>query len=299
MSNINIGIIGTGKFAKEYYFPAFASYDNINLYAIANRTSYKAWQTAKKYGIEKVFTGEYGWKKLVENNNINAIAICTPNNLHAEIAIAAAKNGKHILVEKPIATLYKDAQAMIQAAIDNKVILMVAFPQRFLPAFQEAKRIIDTGDLGRIKNIDFSFGHSGPQNWSPQGEWYFDKKRSGGGVLIDLGSHKIDTVLWLLNNKKITNISLTAAFNKRFNIEDNTTLIIEFEEKEFATLHSSWTLKSKPTNNLTVYCEKGKLEVKDNTLKISTDFNATHEKLQKLPSIGHSAKKNSYGSNNI
>ncbi|MDJ0901324.1 MAG: Gfo/Idh/MocA family oxidoreductase [Xenococcus sp. MO_188.B8] len=74
MSNINIGIIGTGKFAKEYYFPAFASYDNINLYAIANRTSYKAWQTAKKYGIEKVLTGEYGWKKLVKNNNIDAIA---------------------------------------------------------------------------------------------------------------------------------------------------------------------------------------------------------------------------------
>ena len=94
-----------------------------------------------------------------------------------------------------------------------------------------------------------------------------------------------------MNKKKTRNISLQSTFNKRFDIEDNTTSIIEFEDQEIAILHSSWTLKSQPTNDLTVYCKQGKLEVKDNTLKISTDLNTTYKKLQKLPSIGHSAKK--------
>ncbi len=289
MPNINKGIIGTGEFAKKYYFPAFAKHNNVKIAAVANRTPQKGYQIAEKYGIEQVFTGESGWEKIIESNSIHAIAICTPNNLHAEIAIAAAKEGKHILVEKPIAISSAEAKQMIQAAKENNVILMTAFPQRFMPAFQEAKKILNSGYLGKIKKIEFTFGHSGPENWSSQGNWYFDKKQSGGGVLIDLASHQIDTVLWLVE-KSITEVfSTRSTLEKDIEVEDNATLEIKFEDEEFAVLHSSWTLKPNPANDLLVQCEKGTLEIKNNTLKVAT--NSKPSTYHDLPSIGHLAKK--------
>lgn len=287
---INIGIIGTGKFAQEYYFPECSNQASVKLKAIANKSPEKANQIAKKYQIDTdhVYTGDEGWQNLLNNDEIDAIIICTPNSLHAKIAIEAAEKGIHVLVEKPMAVTESEAQDMLKSAQKNNTRLMVAFPQRFMPAFTKAKEIIDKGILGKINTIHSTFGHSGPETWTPSGKWYFEASQSNGGSLLDLGSHQVDTINWLVG-KRITEVSaFRSTLEKQIEVEDNGFLTLKFEDGAMGFISSSWTTKPDSVSNLSIYGEQGILQLEHNYLRL----NSTTEKkiYQNLPSAGHSAK---------
>ena len=168
------------------------------LQAVAARDAQKAKAFADRWGYSRV---ETDWRKLVAADDIDAIDICTPNNLHAEIAIEAAKHGKAILCEKPLSMDTAEGETMCKAVEKAGVPNTVWYNYRRIPAVTLAKQLIDSGRLGRVFHYRAEF----LQDWTinadlPQGGaalWRLDAKAAGSGVTGDLLAHCIDTAIWL------------------------------------------------------------------------------------------------------
>ena len=168
------------------------------LKAVCTRSPEKVKAFAEQWGYESF---ETDWKAIIARNDIDAVDICTPNNMHAEIAIAAAEAGKMILCEKPLARTLDEAKQMVAAIEKSGVANTVWYNYRRIPAVTLAKQIIDSGKLGRIFHYRANF----LQDWTinadlPQGGealWRLDVDAAGSGVTGDLLAHCIDTAVWL------------------------------------------------------------------------------------------------------
>lgn len=208
MSNkkqLRIGLIGTGFMGRTHsngynrvdnFFPEL-QYTPV-LKAVCSRNKEKVQAFADQWGYESI---ETDWKALVARNDIDAVDICTPNDMHAEIAIAAAKAGKMILCEKPLARSLAESKEMVDAVVKAGVKNTVWYNYRRLPAVSLAKQIVDSGKLGKIFHYRANF----LQDWTisadvPQGgtaAWRLDAEAAGSGVTGDLLAHCIDTAMWL------------------------------------------------------------------------------------------------------
>lgn len=214
---LNIGIVGYG-FMGRTHSNAFSKVNNFFdleyqpvLKAICARDVGKARQFAENWGYESV---ETGWQSLINRKDIDLIDIASPNNTHAEIAIAAAKAGKMILCEKPLAMNAAQAEQMTQAVEAAGVPNMVWYNYRRVPAVALAKQLIDEGRLGQIFHYRAKF----LQDWTiskdlPQGGaalWRLDIHVAGSGVTGDLLAHCIDTAMWLNGGiEKVTAVTET------------------------------------------------------------------------------------------
>ncbi|MBM3837939.1 MAG: Gfo/Idh/MocA family oxidoreductase [Verrucomicrobia bacterium] len=204
MKKLNVGLIGYG-FMGRAHSNAYRKVNNFFdlefqpvLKAACARSEDKVKPFAAKWGFESI---EADWRKLIQRDDIDLIDICTPNNTHAEIAIAAAKAGKMILCEKPLSMDGAEGKKMVAAVEKAGVANMVWYNYRRVPAVTFAKQLIDEGKLGRIFHYRAKF----LQDWTispdlPQGGtglWRLDVKAAGSGVTGDLLAHCIDTAVWL------------------------------------------------------------------------------------------------------
>jgi predicted dehydrogenase len=217
---LNIGMVGYG-FMGRTHSNAFRKvgnfFDNEHtpvLKAICGRNEANTRAFADKWSYETI---ETDWKKLVERKDIDVIDICTPNDSHMEIAIAAAQAGKMIMCEKPLARNAAEGEKMVAAVEGAKVLNTVWYNYRRVPAVTLAKQLIDEGRLGKIFHYRANF----LQDWTisadlPQGGaglWRLDAAAAGSGVTGDLLAHCIDTAIWL--NGSIRNVSgMTETFIK-------------------------------------------------------------------------------------
>jgi len=218
---LNIGLVGYGFMGRTHsngykrvndFFPEL-EYRPV-LKAICARNEERARAFADQWGYESV---ETDWKKLIERDDIDAIDICTPNDTHAPIAIAAAEAGKMVLCEKPLARTAEESAPMVEAVEKAGVANTVWYNYRRVPAVTLAKQIVDSGKLGKIFHYRANF----LQDWTisadlPQGGeglWRLDAAAAGSGVTGDLLAHCIDTAIWL--NGGITDVSaMTETFIK-------------------------------------------------------------------------------------
>lgn len=218
---VNIGLIGYGFMGRTHtngykrandFFPELTHRPVLK--AVCGRTAEKTQAFADQWQYESI---ETDWRKMVERDDIDAIDICTPNNSHAEIAIAAAEAGKMILCEKPLALNPEEGARMVQAVETAGVANTVWYNYRRVPAVSLAKQLIDEGRLGRIFHYRANF----LQDWTinedlPQGGealWRLDAKAAGSGVTGDLLAHCIDTAVWL--NGSVKDVSaMTETFVK-------------------------------------------------------------------------------------
>jgi predicted dehydrogenase len=213
MDAIRIGLIGCGLMGRTHsngykrigdFFPEL-KYRPV-LVAACSRRKEKVKAFAEQWGYQSY---ETDWKKMIERDDIDAIDICTPNDSHAEIAIAAAAARKIILCEKPLARNLEEAQKMVDAIEKAGVANTVWYNYRRVPAVTLAKQIVDSGKLGKIFHYRANF----LQDWTidpdlPQGGealWRIDVDSAGSGVTGDLLAHCIDTAMWL--NGNITDVS--------------------------------------------------------------------------------------------
>ena len=219
---LRIGLIGIGFMGRTHsngynrirnFFPELQYKPELKAACSRNADKVKAF--AAQWGYESF---ETDWKKLIERNDIDAIDICTPNDSHAEIAIAAAAKGKMILCEKPLSRNLEEGQKMVDAVEKAKVPNTIWYNYRRVPAVSLAKQIIDSGKLGKIFHYRANF----LQDWTispelPQGGeglWRLDVEAAGSGVTGDLLAHCIDTAMWL--NGGITDVSaVTETFIKQ------------------------------------------------------------------------------------
>ena len=201
---LRIGMIGYGFMGRAHSngYKRVGDFFDLEylpvLQAVAARDAEKAQAFAERWGYGRV---ETDWRKLVAADDIDAIDICTPNNLHAEIAIEAAKHGKAILCEKPLSMDVAEGEKMVAAIEKAGVPNTVWYNYRRIPAVTYAKQLIDAGRLGRVFHYRAEF----LQDWTinadlPQGGaalWRLDAAAAGSGVTGDLLAHCIDTALWL------------------------------------------------------------------------------------------------------
>ena len=256
MKKLNIGLIGCG-FMGRTHSNASRKVNNFFdleyqpvLKAVCDLDEGRAKAFAAKWGYESY---ETDWRKLVAREDIDLVDITLPNNMHREVAIAAAKAGKMILCEKPLARNGPEGLKMVQAIEKAGVPNMVSYNYRRIPAVTLAKQIIDEGRLGRIFHYRAKF----LQDWTmskdlPQGGpglWRLDVKVAGSGVTGDLLAHCIDTALWLNGSiDKVT--AMTETFIKerkhtetgkveKVGIDDACSFLARFKNGSLATFEST------------------------------------------------------------
>ncbi|REK59583.1 MAG: dehydrogenase [Geobacillus sp.] len=198
---VRIGMVGYKFMGKAHShafrdIPFFFDTDAVPvLQAVAGRDEQQVKQAAEKLGWASY---ETDWRCLIERDDIDVIDIVTPNHTHAEIAIAAAKAGKHVICEKPLALTLEQSLEMLEAVNKAGVVHMVCHNYRFAPAVQFAKQLIDQGKLGKIYHIRATF----LQDWLMDPGfpliWRLKKEISGSGTLGDIGTHIIDLARFLV-----------------------------------------------------------------------------------------------------
>jgi UDP-N-acetylglucosamine 3-dehydrogenase len=259
MMVVRVAVIGCGKIAERASLPNLINYrKKAQIKVLCDIEESKAKSLKEKFALRGVDIVK-DWKKVITRGDIDVIFINTPNYLHEEMVIGAAKNKKHVLVEKPISITAKAADNMVKAAKTNGIYLMVEQTQRFDPVHQAAKKVLDSGMLGKIHNIRGRIGHAGPEYWSEgKAHWFYDKAKSGGGAMIDIGVHITDLVRWFAG-KSITEVFATIrTIEKNVKVDDNATVLFKFEDGGKGEIECSWTTRPYEVTT-SVYGSKGKM----------------------------------------
>lgn len=181
---ICIGLIGAGKVSFFHGKGYLSIRDHVEV-RVADIIEKNAKERAAHIGAEYVTD----YRKLLKDDTVDAVDICLPNHLHAPVTIEACEAGKHVLVEKPMANTVKEADDMLSAAQKNGVSLMVVHSNRFLPVNRYL--IKELPSIGKI-----SWVHVTKEHIKCPGTWYANPEKSGGGVLLDVGIHAADLILW-------------------------------------------------------------------------------------------------------
>lgn len=239
MKKVKVGIIGAGKITQRLHLPQYSECEDAEVVAICDIDNKKADKLAEQYKI-KVYTD---YKRMIKEADLDAVSICTPNYLHASMTIFAAENKKHVIVEKPMALSIKEMKDMINVCKKNNVILMVEQTQRFDPAHEVLKEVVNSGILGKLATVRGKLGHSGPEFWSDDSPWFFDKKKSGGGVSVDVGIHILDLIRYILNDTEIIEVcaKVDNLIKKKIKLEDTINAIVKFKNGIMGVFEASWS----------------------------------------------------------
>lgn len=233
---IGFGLIGTGLWG-EMHARAYTTSPGAELKAICDVRVDRAREVAEKYGVKDFYTD---YMKLLERDDISAVSIATPDFAHTDITVAAAKAGKHILIEKPLATSVEDCEkilAVVKAARDIKC--MVDFHNRWNPPFVTAKNAIEAGELGKpmlvyMRLNDTIFVPTCMLSWASKSE-----------VVWFVGSHVVDLTRWLINDEvcKVYAVSRSEVLkSKGIATPDFYEAILEFKNGAVATIENCWIL---------------------------------------------------------
>jgi predicted dehydrogenase len=294
---MNIGIIGTGSIA-EHHIKAYRGNKDVTLYAFCDLNAERAKEKAVKYGAAHVYTD---YRELLANPDVDAVSICTWNNSHAEISIAALEAGKNVLVEKPLTKSMEEAYRVQETVRRTGKLLQVGFVRRFASNAQVLKKFIDDGTLGEIYYAKASCLR---RNGNPGG-WFADVERSGGGPLIDLGVHVIDLCWYMMGKPKVTAVSgntykklgnranvehlagyRAADYDPNQNgVEDLANALIRFENGATLMIDVSFTLHAKENEmNVKLYGDKGGAEIEPELVMVTEQNNTI---LNVNPQISH------------
>lgn len=256
---IRVGIIGCGKIAQVRHLPEYAANPNAEIVAFYDKNMERAQEMAAQYG-GKVYNSFY---ELVDDPNVDAVSICVENRSHAEICTAALYAGKHVLVEKPMAVTLAECESMVAAAERNGRHLMVGHNMRFDPVHRKAKQMLDSGIIGDVITFRTILGNSGPEGWSLEGTWFFDKNKAAMGALSDMGIHKVDLIQYLLGQKVIETTAKVVTLNKRddngklISVDDNALCILKMSGGALGTMAASWTVYGHECQSTVLYGTKG------------------------------------------
>jgi len=233
---MRIAVAGAGAFGIKH-LDGLAEIDGVTVTSIVSRRLEQAEEVARKYGAEQATT-DLG--EVLARDDVDAVDICTPNGLHRVMTVAACAAGKHVLVEKPMAVSLDDADAMIAAADAAGRVLMPAQNIRFAPACRAAGLALADGRIGDLVGVRAVLGHTGPQDWAPGADWFFDREQSGGGALLDLGVHLFDLVRAVTGDEIAVEGAVLKARASVPGIEDAAEVAFRLGRGAIGSLRASW-----------------------------------------------------------
>lgn len=256
MMTIKVGVIGCGGIANGKHLPSLAKIQEVSMVAFCDIDKIKAESAATRYGDENATVYE-DYIELLQDDSIEVIHVCTPNNTHQEITVAALNASKHVMCEKPMAKTSEEAQLMIDAAVHNNKKLTIGYQNRFRADSQYLRKVTQRGDLG---DIYFSKAHAIRRRAVPTWGVFLDEEKQGGGPLIDIGTHALDLTLWMMDNYEPESV-MGSTFHKlgkqadaanawgswdpnEFTVEDSAFGFIKMKNGATIILESSWALNS-------------------------------------------------------
>lgn len=255
---LNVAVVGLG--AGHGHLHAYAKIPDVRILAVADLDVARLDRVAAEFQIPQTFAN---YRDMLAVDAIDAVSVCLPNFLHAPVAIEALQAGKHVLVEKPMATTAADAAAMVAAATKAGRTLAVSMNYRwgFAPDSLDLKRRIANGDFGEIYYIrgvalrhrTFPRGYNGPRSW------FTDRARSGGGGLIDMGPHVLDLAMWLADDfapVSVSGVTRTAIMDDT-DVDDLATALVRMRGGATINLEVTWASHTRPGLTLTILGTRG------------------------------------------
>jgi predicted dehydrogenase len=271
---VNVGIIGLGWPGREH-LKGYKQSSRARVVAVCDMNSDIAHQQAEEHDIAQIYADH---RKMLKEADIDAVSVCLPNYLHAPVTLDALRAGKHVICEKPPALDARQARKMAETAKAGGLTLMYALCQRFSGAAQLAKDYIDKGDLGEIY-CGRAVYHRRRGIPMGAGSWFVDKKRSGGGALIDIGVHALDCAWWLMGTPKPVSVS-GSTYHKfqhlvpkgtNFDVDDSAFALIKFDNEATLILECSWALNLPGGSAIQVAGTKGGTELSPMTFFLERD----------------------------
>lgn len=235
MQKTKVAVLGAG-FVSNIHVESYQRFvPDAEVVAIYARNADKAKAMASKHNIPRWFDNI---DKIISESGCDVVDICLPNFLHASVTLKAAAAGKHVIIEKPLSVTLEEADEMIAACKKMGVKLMYAEELCFAPKYERVRQMVNEGAIGDIYMLKQSEKHSGPHS-----DWFYDINQAGGGVLMDMGCHAIAWCRWMTKNAKVKSVyaSLSTVLHQsRTKADDNSIVIIEFENGVTAIAEDSW-----------------------------------------------------------
>jgi myo-inositol 2-dehydrogenase / D-chiro-inositol 1-dehydrogenase len=252
VSRVRIGIVGSRFQADCIAAAVRAVPDEAEVVAVASPTPGHAADFARRHGVPAAYAD---WRALLRDPAVELVSVTAPNDVHAEVTIAAARAGKHVVCEKPLCVTLEEADAMLDACARAGVLLLYAEELFFAPKYAKAKKMADEGAFGRVHLVKQREKHSGPH-----ADWFWDVERSGGGALMDLGCHGIAFCWWFLGRPNVTSVYAqlsTQVHGARTRGDDEAVTILEFAGGAVGVVESSWTKPGGMDDAVEVYGDRG------------------------------------------
>lgn len=273
MKIVNFGIIGCGDVTEKKSGPAFQKIEGSNLLAVMRRNEEKLIDYAKRHNVPNYSTD---YLELLKDKNIDAIYIATPPKMHHFYTLEAAKYGKAIYVEKPMAMSVAECEEMIQVCKDNKVPLFVAYYRREHDRFKKVKEMMESKEIGEVRSFNYFYTSKIP-TIDPNRSWLLSKDIAGGGLLYDIGSHMIDTMIYMFG-EVLTATGISCNQSGTLNVNDVTSGIIQFKNNIQGSIQLSFN-GNENRDELTIIGSKGsiKLSIMSNDNMLVTKDDKTYE----------------------
>ncbi len=232
--SLGIGIVGCGMVA-DFHARAIAELRGAKLIGGYSRNPKSTAAFAKRSSCEAFATLD----QLLAHARIDAVAICTPSGAHAESAMAAAKAGKHVIVEKPLEVTLKRCDAIIEACRKNNVVLSTIFPSRFHRASQLLKAAVDAGRFGKLALGSAYVKWFRTQEYYDSKEWRGTQTLDGGGALMNQAIHSVDLLLWLMGPIAAVAASTATLAHQRIEVEDCAAATLKFASGALGSIEAT------------------------------------------------------------
>ena len=248
---VSVGIVGSG-FVADIHAAALQNVHGAELVAVASPHRERAAAFAERHGIADVFAS---YEELYERPDIELIDLCLPNDLHCDATVAAARAGKHVIIEKPLCRNLSEADRMVAAGEEHGVHLFYAEELCFAPKYVRAKELVDAGALGDVFLVKQAEMHDGPH-----APWFWDVERSGGGVALDMGCHAIEFFRWILGKPAIRSVYAqmnTHVHGEKTRGDDHSIIVLEFDGGAVGMAEESWAKPGGMEDRAEIYGKSG------------------------------------------
>jgi predicted dehydrogenase len=248
MTKLRVGVLGCGVIAQTVHLNVLQRLPEVEIAAIADSDEERRREAANQVKTARAYAD---YREVFQDKQVDAVIICLPTGLHCEAALQAMESGKHLYLEKPLAASKEDCVKILHAWEKSGLVGMIGFNYRFHPLYQEAHRILATGDVGKILAVRsvFSGFAEGLPVWKRT-------RGSGGGVLLDLGSHHIDLLHFLFDTK------IVEVFARiRTQISEADVAFVQLRMENDVTAQSMFSLSSVEDDRFEIFGTEGRLSI--------------------------------------
>lgn len=252
---LKLGIIGCGRIAGCQHIPRFSAIDGVKITALCDTNTARMKEQRRKSAPDAELFSDY--RQLLERG-LDAVSICTPNDLHCSITLAALRAGLHVMCEKPLAGRLADANRMVTAARRAGRILQVNQSLRYEPSFVTLAGLVADGQIGKPIHARCirSFGATPDKFWSPGAKWFVSRKRQG-GIVLDIGVHIADVLQWIMGDI-VEVAAATRTLTSGIDATDTAAALFRCRNGGTAMLELSWATPV-PGSLMEVYGTAGKI----------------------------------------